>query len=145
MVLNTDIALTLTLKEKAINFIMWTHFLWMDFWEFLAEYLLSLGPFTVSVFLLICLLSCMRLFHSKYQWKRPHPQFPLDTSPLRCVSTMPAEQIRFTLVSVSIPTRSAALRICSVPAPAVRSPPAQIHRTSISGRCRSTTQQFSWI
>ena len=65
-------------------------------------------------------------------------QFPLDTSPLHGISTTPAEQIRFTLVNVSIPTRSATLRICSVP---VRSPPAQIRRTPISGGCRSTTQQ----
>ena len=55
--------------------------------------------------------------------------------PLRCVSATPAELIRFTWVNVSIPTRSAALRICSIPAPAVRSPP---RRTSISGRCHTT-------
>ena len=58
---------------------------------------------------------------------------------------MPAEQIRFTLVNVSIPSRSAALRISSVPAPAVWSPPVQIRRTSISGGCWSMTQQFNWI
>ena len=45
-----------------------------------------------------------------------YPQFPLDTSPLRCVSATPGEQIRFTLVYVLIPTRSVALHICSVPA-----------------------------
>ena len=75
--------------------------------------------------------------------KECNPQFPLDTSLLRCVSATPAELIHFTSVNVSIPTRSSALRICSVPAPAVRSPPEQIHRTSVSGRCRSTMQQFS--
>ena len=48
-----------------------------------------------------------------------YPQFPLDTSLLRYVSATPAELIRLTLVYVSIPTRSAALRICSIPAPAV--------------------------
>ena len=37
----------------------------------------------------------------------------LDTCPLRYVSATPAEQIHFTLVYVSIPTRSSALRICS--------------------------------
>ena len=43
------------------------------------------------------------------------------------------------------PHQSSSLRICSAPAPAVRSPLEQIRRTSISGGCRSTTQQFSWI
>ena len=72
-------------------------------------------------------------------------QFPLDVTQLRYVSATPVELIGFTLVYVLIPTRSAALRICSIPAPAVRSPLEQIRRTSISGGCRSMTQQFSWI
>ena len=68
-------------------------------------------------------------------------QFPLDTCPLHYVSATPAELIGFTVVYELIPTRFTALRICSVPAPAVRSPPTQMRRTSISGRCLSTTQQ----
>ena len=56
-----------------------------------------------------------------------YDQFPLDTSLLRYVSAMPAEQINFTLIYVLIPTRSAALHICSVPASAAQSPPAQFY------------------
>ena len=63
----------------------------------------------------------------------PYSQIPLNMSPLCYISATPAEVIGFTLVCVLIPTRSGALRICSIPAPAVRSPPAQICRTSISG------------
>ena len=53
--------------------------------------------------------------------------------------------IGFTSVYVFISTRTAALYVSSIPAPAVRSPVGQIHRTSISGGCRSMTQQSSWI
>ena len=102
-------------------------------------YLFSLHklPKTVTV---STLFSPVMLLHSA---PPAYPQFPLDTSPLRCVSAMPVEQIHFTLVYVLIPTRSAALRICSVPALAVQSPREQMRRTSVSGGCWSTTQQFS--
>lgn len=54
---------------------------------------------------------------------------PVSTGyvPLHCVSAMPAEQIRFTLLYALIPTRSAVLHICFVPASAARSPPANLY------------------
>ena len=41
--------------------------------------------------------------------------------------------IGFTLVNVFTSTSSSVLRICSIPAPAIQSPPLQIHRTSFLG------------
>ena len=71
-----------------------------------------------------------------------NPEIPPDKCPLRYVSVTPAELIDLTPVYVLTSTRSAALHICSVPAPAVRNPLEQLRRTYISGRCRSTTHQF---
>ena len=58
------------------------------------------------------------------QAKHPHHltwqckgQFPLDTFSLCYASATPAELRGFSLVNVLIPTSSAALRICTVPAP----------------------------
>ena len=70
---------------------------------------------------------------------------PPDTYLLHYGSATAVVPIVFTLVYVLTSTRSTALRICSVPAPAGRSPPEQICRTSISGGCLSTTQlQLNW-
>ena len=57
----------------------------------------------------------------QYFSNRREGLFPLDTRLLRCVSAMAAELIGFTLVYVLIFSRSTALRVCSIPAPAVRS------------------------
>ena len=56
-----------------------------------------------------------------------------------CVMVPPTQQ------SSSLCVNFHQVHICSIPAPAVRSPPKQIRITSVSGRCQSTTQQFSWI
>ena len=74
-----------------------------------------------------------------------HHSIPPDACLLRYISATPVEPIGFTVVYVLTSTGSGALRICSVPAPTVRSPLAQIRRISTSGGHRSMTQQFSWI